>query len=230
MTRDLRARHQARSARLDAVEHELDRRLVALDAARPHFQKTPRPRRQKRALAAPRHTRHQREPRAGLQRPDDLVFYMQLIQARRIAGQQPHRDVDPEPVPHLDRRKVAAEPDSLPTLDARRMPAIHRTARPKNPVREMSDARSAQAHRKKSSNASTGNASPGAQRPVIAPVSPRRPRKEKPERLYQRTSAPARNRSQHPIIRGCRYNRSDRKSPTDQHAVARPRQIQKQRE
>ena len=108
MAGDLRGRHQ-RAVPFDMIEHELDRRLIGLDAPGAALQQTPGAGGEQGRLARARHPGHQGQAAPQVPGLDDLVLDTEFLEARRRAGQNPERDVDGKTARGLHRGEVAAE-------------------------------------------------------------------------------------------------------------------------
>ena len=166
VTGDLRGRHQ-RVVPFDMVEHELDGRLIGLDAPGAALQQPARAGGQQGRLARARHPGHQGQAAPQVPGLDDLVLDAEFLEARRCAGQHPERDVDRETARGLHRSEVAAEAEEdaarlghgVRTVDgppaaqdafargientcaqaAERDPVEHRAGRPRQPAVDLDE-------------------------------------------------------------------------------------------
>ena len=91
------------------IEHELDGRLVGLDAPGAALQQPPRAGGEQGGLARARHAGHQGQAAPQVPGLDDLVLDAEFLEARRRAGQNPERDVDRETARGLHRSEIATE-------------------------------------------------------------------------------------------------------------------------
>ena len=108
MAGDLRGRHQ-RAVPFDMIEHELDGRLIGLDAPGAALQQPPRAGGEQGRLARARHAGHQGQAAPQIPGLDDLVLDAEFLEARRRAGQNPERDVHGKTARGLHRGEVATE-------------------------------------------------------------------------------------------------------------------------